>query len=596
MHTLAMGLALVVGLSPAAAYAAPHTVELERYQAIVDKAPASNPASVDKRELVAGGVPPSAMPGCGDAQAVGGWDVRDLIATGTSATEPSPVRKRNVRLSEPCFEDVPGTDEALLYVPVRATEIPVPMLDEDDDGRDDGAPEIEPGGEFATGCMPGATRCVTVMGFLERQWRPASAWHSYTYVCLSVVGSLSGHRLMADMPEDRRPAGQYQVESAYGSGYGGQFAAPAGTNVSPAWNTSNSTPVSANCPAGSTHAFNIDIPTGGTGTMPLPAPKPPIRVGIQQIGTTPIYWSEKGDSVELGTDYYGGTQGAQFVVGAGEDMVPSGENTVISCAATYSGPPTVTYEWSSVEKWVSVDGPPKVVDGVATAWSARENVGITDATFTSSDCPFLVSIELWVCAYTDYGSDNFGCTQVTWDAEKYREHGSYGDDETPVEVICRIYPDDPACYDVLNPPYVDGTSWDDTCGANFPELAWGDWNWLPDVVGHLAVCLWVPANGFDRGNWIHTAAQNGALGDVADLAAAGRTSFGFSAGCGVLVQDDQTGLDLNTCNWSSWSGDIRGIIALILWAGFALWAINFLIKMIVGIPNRETPLPTGDSK
>lgn len=571
MSTLVIGLALVAGLAGA-------------------------PAS---------GVPPIGLPACGEAQDVGGWEMRDFVATGTAATDPSPVRLRNVRLSEPCYTPVAGTEVGLLTIPMRATDISVPIKDDNDDGHDDGPPDLDDYVSGGPSCVGGA--CASLLGQTGFYRHAATTWSTVTVFCFSAVGWNTGDRLRLyfDAQTFTASGGDVITRSAGSDIY--QFGQSTGVNyytgpiTAPDIYPSGS---SVSCPSGTTGYVTVSISKNSTAKDW--SPRFAIR-GYSFVSGTVTAPETPVGGLELGTDYYGGTQGAQFVPGAGHTMVPSGEDTMIYCATSYSGAETTTYAWDSSLPWVAsyllesdteADslGPPRIKDGQATAWSAMGHVGITDATFTSANCPYLVRIELWVCIYVDHGPNDYSCAETTWTADKYREHGWYEDNGTPVGHICTLYPDDPQCYEVLNPPYIDGTSWDDTCGKNFPQLAWGDWDWLPSVVRHLSSCLFTPVNGLDRLGWVRNAVDNSALGQVNELLNAGLDSFAFSPGCGPLVDDTDgpTGLELNTCEWSDWAGQFRPIMATVLVVGFALWALHFIISMLTGIPNKVVPNPTSN--
>ncbi|QEO10011.1 hypothetical protein [Protaetiibacter larvae] len=491
-------------------------------------------------------------------------------------------------------------------MPIKVTDLSVPKLDADEDGEDDGGPE-DAAPIWGSTCITvgGNVTCVTILeDSFTQEWRPSSTWHAYRYVCLSVSGTTSSsYWLWIDSPA--RPvnatsmspdAGAARFSNGWNDALIHAYSGPVG-GAGGAY-----TPGSTHaCPSGTTHWFRLDA-AHSSGTMPG-FPSRLLGIGLQyQSGVTS--WAERPSEYELGTGYFGGTQEAQFVAGAGASMVRSGENTIIRCSETYTGEPTITYEWDSSLRWVAgsfwapagQEGPPKLVDGDAQSWTAIGDVGISDATFTSSDCPYLVEIEFWVCAYTGHSPDDYGCGQDTWSADRFRQHSGYANpDAGATETICRLYPDDPQCYALLNPPYVDGTDWDQVCGAGFPALTWGDYTWLPAVIGHLAECLFVPANGFDRHHVIQSAVSTSAVGDLQALITAGADAFTYSPGCGVLVGDalGGDGENINTCEWSSWAAGAKQVITLLLLAGFALWALNFIIDMVTGIPNRTTPSPTG---
>lgn len=553
------------------------------------------------------GVPPNALPECtGTASETGGWGLRDVVSVGTSATEPSPVRPRTARLNEPCFDDV-GFSDPPLMIPVRMTDIEVPMLDEDEDDMDDGAPDVGDPDTPEWGSSGYGGTVLTVVGTLNREWRASSVWHRYRYICVQVTGSLTGLGAYLDIPA--WSGSHTGINFDPSAGPGADRLVNLGPTSNATWSGSQNTPTTGSCPGTATHAIILGVNDQGgtnpTGTMWAPLDWPTsiqlAPTGSPGSGTGGEYQT----AYTLGTAYYGGTQGAHYTFGAGSGYSLPDEGEVV-CSDSYSAASTTSHpievmDYGGFSNLDRNTTPPVVVDGVATEWSTWAGYYPTDVGSGGvylSNCPFLVSVRFWVCTFADHDPTQFGCVEVAWSADRWRDRTAYvgPDGDSPEEAICYLYPDTEGCYEVLNPPILDGTDFDVAC-AGAPEPTWAVWDWLFPWVGHMVQCLFVPLNGWDRLGWVDSAWRGGAGGEISDTLDALLDSLAVEGGCGLIMEGEVLGSDtaIDTCSWG-WASTARLFLywAFLITGCFA--AVIFLMRTIFGLIDGRTPTPFDEDK
>lgn len=552
---------------------------------------------------ISAGIPPSALMGCNLPLAdTGGWMVRDVLSNGTSSEDPAPVRPRSARFYEPCF-DTTGFSDAPLNIPVHLTDIPVPMLDEDDDGMDDGAPALEDGGRCSNVSAP------------ENITRSLIEAEPYGCVLIPmhVRASGSGDTLgitsqhiswtLSEIPEGVRvtvtalnrnnnlppyadvlaaPPGQVQIGRYGFTGYCVQTGTNAFTLAGSVADqlipgssfTSDYTPAFT-CAASENRYLHsiiaISAPLVSSETVPW---------GVAwRYDDLPIEGSD-------GTGYYGGTQAAQYAIGASTSFTGVQYNANVVCSTDYTGTNRTTHamttknpgDFDNVDKSPE---PPIMEDGVAVAWDGKYNwypTNVLAGGVYASNCPFLLEVNMWVCVYSDRGPTNYGCLEQKWDSERYRTKHPYTgtDGDSPAEVICLIFPDLPGCYAVNNPDSLDEAI---VCEINATGEFF-EWivSWitlLPDWIG----CMTTP-EGWDRSN---------ALGRGWEASKAGQMQRAFynsmpsNIGCGVVAQVpfDDSLITLDTCEMDvapDWVKTALGWVLILGLAGLSLrrimWAIG----------------------
>jgi len=465
---------------------------------------------------VAAGVPPVALPSCaGESAPTGGWLLRDLVSTGTTKSNPADVRPRNYRLGEPCFDTV-GFADPVLMVPVRMTDLAVPG-------------SYAAGSEAAVCATDDPSNCGVFMGYGYLTATPSSV-----RLCFSFTG-------------DNSPA--QQITLRVGSGPAGSGATTGGGAVSTMKSTFSGGTVT--CPAGS-NAVSTYTTSGGIGTAPWEW-----RYG----GSSPANSAWTGNMFPHGydADTVGGTQAAQAVFGAGAPFAVPDTGEVV-CSSNYSATDTTTYtlpgHTHGGSPGVSATPPTLDEDDEPDEWTVWQGYYPDGDDLTLSMCDYLVEVRFWICTYTGHSPLDYGCLEVRWVADQFRDRHPYPDGSDQ-ESICALYPDTPGCFDVINPPYVDGTDFAEVC-LPIPEDAIPEWltlDWLLPWMGHFIGCLFTPVGGLDSGGWIAAAWANGPAGQLGDAFADLSAALEVDGGCGVLVDADVMGspLVIDTCEWT-WAG------------------------------------------
>lgn len=140
-----------------------------------------------------------------------------------------------------------------------------------------------------------------------------------------------------------------------------------------------------------------------------------------------------------------------------------------------------------------------------------------------------------------------GDAYIAWDygrSIKYRDYD-----------ICDLLPALDQCR------YRDGEDFDEVC-KDAPAAEFGTWGWLPPWIGHYAVCLFKPINGW-QSEKASTALAESSMGAVHRAVTGVSGHFSTAETCGSIGSGDLFGtpLSFDTCTWSSsgWAG-AKGLI------------------------------------
>jgi len=504
----------------------------------------------------AAGVPPAALSDCnGDSAATGGWLVRDVVATGTTADSPAPVRPRNFRLGEPCFNDEGGLPDPVLAVPVRITDVEIPGI-------------LVPGATTNEACTSGGY-CVRIIDLAYSR----DGTNRWTFCVQSFGGNFP----------TPQPGPTFGIKIVGG---GSSYY--------------TSTELSYNLYAPDTPACNA-IPTNnraymiwGTGTKPVVADT---RISDPALSAYSGRYAVKIPGL------FEGTQPAQAVFGANTSFsVPDTGHA--TCSTDYLGTDTETFDLPGHghggSPGISAEPPTVDGEGEATAWTIWQDYfpsggGTDPGAVLESDCDYLVSLAFWICIYVGTDESEFGCLEVAWTADRFRDRKPYPT-TTDDESICALYPNTPGCFDVINPPFVDGTDFDTAC-AGAPEPTWAVWDWLFPWIGHMVYCLFVPLNGVDRLGWVSSAWENSAGGALTEVAAAVGDALVIDGGCGTLVDVDVQGtpMEIDTCAWT-WAEQGRQLLYWFIIVTGCLAAVGFIFRSVLSIVNSRMPVPFSEDK
>lgn len=510
----------------------------------------------------AAGVPTAALPACsGDVGPTGGWLVRDMVSTGTNETNPAPVRPRNARLGEPCF-DTEGFVDPVLAVPVTLSDVPVDGVGEDGVDATELCATNDP------------TNCGHFTGFGYVTATPTDR-----RVCMFFVG-------------DNSPAQQITLRVG-GTGPGGG-ATNGGYTVSGAKTTYTGGTVT--CPGGS----NAVLPYSCGVTACVDQTTAPWEWRYGSVSSANSDWTGNMIPFGSGVDLFAGTQAAHYVFGAGSMFGISDPGEAV-CSTDYGATSTTTIdlEGHGLGNPGTRDEPPVLdEDGNPTAWTIWDHFWPADELsggVYESNCAYLVSIRLWVCAFTGHSVTEYGCLEFRWSADRFRVRTPYPEGE-PTDVICDLFPDSPGCFDIVNPPYIDGTDFDVVC-AGAPEPTWAVWDWLFPWVGHMLGCLFIPVNGPDRLGWVAAAWEGSAGGSIGEVFTAVGNSFAITGGCGNIMDADVMGVDfqMDTCSWTWAALGKQALYWLIVITG-CLAAVFFIFRSVLAIVNTRMPVPFDEDK
>jgi len=188
-------------------------------------------------------------------------------------------------------------------------------------------------------------------------------------------------------------------------------------------------------------------------------------------------------------------------------------------------------------------------------------------------CPYIVSISL---RYVDMtANEGYAQAYTTWwFAETFFQSPAYKgyDKGDPLVTLCSVPGVNSSDCAYLDPD-INGTSFDEMC-ANQPSTAWLDFSWIGPVIGHYARCLFVPANGWDPDATLTTAWENSMPMNTINTLEGVGSEWDWGEGCGPIVDGSAVfdGFVLNSCSWSSWAGDAKVYLRIVI-IGLAAWAI-----------------------
>lgn len=549
------------------------------------------PASVD---ALRPGIPPTAMPACQPPAQSGGWDRRDIISNGTPGTNAGiPIRSFILRLGEPCvYGEEGGPYEGEIALSMLDRTPPVPMVDGDGDGEDDPPPtpagpcnRLWTGGDLTAALVESVTTLCneSVPAYLNNPVLYQAAPGMKPFRALpEMAGTERTDRVEIDWAGNPAAGDLFtDVERAFRvvlfceSAAGVRSTTP-DESTPIVWRPTNGNPAhpfDVSCSATNRKPWAVALTTNASGLDGKPS-----GIGVF-YGVVWMHGSDAATPDEFnGGAYWGGTQGAAIAYG-NMASVAFPTPSAAYCSNTYDG----ADEFQRVMVNQSFVYAGTGADDFGKSLSYRTHID-------AAECPYLVRFEFVVCTYEGYGSDP-DCQVYTWTADRFRASTAYPGG-TPEEQLCTANPNLPGCYEVLNPVVRDGTKFDEAC-PDPPMPEWLSFNWLPDVIGYFAHCLFVPLNGFDRLNWVSSAWDRSPMGDIAGTVSAAANSFAVAETCGVIVNGTGTivPIVLDTCAWSSWAGPIKPALTAGVFVMFGLFALSFVARTTVGIINRRTPDP-----
>lgn len=329
-------------------------------------------------------------------------------------------------------------------------------------------------------------------------------------------------------------------------------------------------------------------------------------------------------------DVADGARGSRWIIPTySQALSVSGANSSIGCTASFAScwfsgqvtiasAPTATdsyircasSEWSTTQTaWFAPAGTAAASVGNATipegsllrqGHSFFNGNNSSAVTPSLAQCPYVTSIFVTTCVYEEdvpeggtYPNETRVCHGQTWTAERVFQQKVYTPDDPMVE-LCRLSPGASAlCPSILDGVPPDGTDYDVVC-AGAPELTFGDWDALPQWIGHFAHCLFAPANGFDRKGLVSTAWSSSAAGEVAIAASDAVGAYNWSESCGVIGTGTGSTFGtvaIDTCSWSSWAGSIRTILSVGILALGGWYIVQFIWSSALSVVNRRIPTP-----
>lgn len=509
----------------------------------------------------------------------GGWDGRNFTSRGTaSGPEDVPVRPKSMRVGEPCVSDT----GSYLYVPMLFTDVPVSMVDVDEDGQDDPY--------SGAACVGGAEPSATPPGYQE--------WLDEQSLCGSI--QLRAHSGTAWLDElgTWLEFGVEVVSATTANVQLGVIDVPAAGNGSSLSYACMITATEVVVPGGSVNLFNAFSETTQTLTCPAGRTLYAVYTGrgafTGHAAASGVLW--RVDAVEGAgvSGYYGGTQGADIHV-VGNSYAPSGVPVVpvseVVCRSVYGDLGSrVTLP---IEYWVSGffgHIVPAVQEDHSVVWSGWGEYPIMSP--LPADCTYLESISLTVCGPSGYGMDDWLCSILVWTADRALGKIPYTDDDPWVE-LCELTPLIPACIPILFPEPIDYTDFALVC-ADAPEPSWSDWGWLFAWVGHMAECLFVPQGGIDyRGN-IQAQYDRIGISVMTESANQFADALRLQGGqCGPIIDSNLPHLGqvtLNTCSWSVYS-DVRNTLGAGIILLSIIWGLSVLIGMAESLFGRKGDFP-----
>lgn len=536
------------------------------------------------------GVSVNALNSCHTLTPWGGWDDRDVVGNGTRGNADTvPVRPRNIRLLEPCLDDMDGAVDELVTLPYILNDVQRDGSADLEPGSDGffpavsvhaSCPELKTHGKFVYAgssslCSGGDPYGAWVLD-LEFSGGGASVSVDYERIHGSgAQGGIALHWYCYVPPGDPTQVGSYVRNYTRMTEDDGK--------ISTGWGSGSGSIQTLGVVA--TRDFTCS--TGVLARVFIGGATTPVSPWEQLRG----WWSTvvpDGPFEGGGTGWFEGTQAAQFIIGAGALHSLDGTNSRVVCQQELGSGVVETYEFARTLDSFGLSPEPPVLDEfgevVPNGWGVRvfDHMGTAYPFFDAEDCGNLVEVVLHICAYVGYGGDELNCTIHQWSAERWRDRDLYSPDDPDV-VICQQFPSLPECQQVLYPPYVDPTDFDAVC-ADGPEPTWAVWDWLTPWIQHYAGCLLIPQGGLDRHGKFESAFKSSPAGALAQAGADVIESFHFEGDCGILIDTDVFGMDIvmDTCTWG-WATPIRAALywVVLLFGGWNVLAFTFATTMSI---------------
>lgn len=291
-------------------------------------------------------------------------------------------------------------------------------------------------------------------------------------------------------------------------------------------------------------------------------------------------WNGSSGSNDFGSGYIVGT--------AAYDVPNQGNGLKFTCASSEWSKPSTHQIRSSSNAFQETAG----WDGNGRDPNVTYN-NFASGTINVTNCPYLVSVytQLHLPIRGESPASFAKSYDQTWTAENYFRQKPYKI-ESDAETICKIFQSAECAW--INPP-------DDPAAICdwAPEMAWGNWDWLPDTIAHYSKCLFVPVDRFDRKDVLADQLEESVFGPVGTIIDETTSAFNYSGTCGTVVSADGgplDGFDINTCDWSGWAPPIKTFLSFALGGLSAWFIIVFFLSTLGGIFSRKTPSPLEKSE
>lgn len=586
---LALGLVLVPTVSASAAPTVP-------------SAPMATPED---------GVPIGVLGDCIDGLPnSGGWSLRRFLPRSSNEETDLGVRPRNLTLGEPCVAS------SILRVPFGVSEVPVEGWDGTygtvlDPGNDLPFPGDGPcwyaqteaiigtvatstytgtPGDYSLGCAGYEPKMLRAVNDVAAPDKSVSFYGHIASVTLT-GSAVKGASIDYVRDEIVDPAGNAYLAFR-------ALCKSVGTTAGWAWSTSTTVTDSD-----ATATRTVTCPTDSGGRVwQIEALYSFDYYPFHTTQRAGVFWTPSGHELDTLHTTVGGRVSSYAQVGSTDFAgVDTDVDTYIVCKSTAAGE---QFQLESNTVYKADEGNRRGPQTIGVPYMQGDDEKWSDSTemvlgnWTTETCPRIVQIYMVVCVWLTNGPDGYVCSTTEWNAAKWANHSPY--DDTPGEdgnlEICSLpeMADRPECEDILYPPYQDPTDFGSVC-AGAPAPVWLDFTWLPSFIGHYVDCLWNPKGGWDHDGTVAAAVEASSVTHVLSTLEEVGQSFVFSDSCGTLISADILGspLTIDTCAWS-WATPIKDLLTAGIWIAFGVWLISFVVKIIIGLPNRKTPNPLGD--
>lgn len=223
---------------------------------------------------------------------------------------------------------------------------------------------------------------------------------------------------------------------------------------------------------------------------------------------------------------------------------------------------------------------------------------------TSSNCPYIVAIRAPLVAEVDRNSpvtlrvEKLTIDLRVWNADAYASQSNPYPDQSEAEVICSDLTEAEKQYWPTCEPYVETPAPEsdyadfETMCAGAPAFAWGDFSWLPSLIGHYSECLWMPKGGFDPEGVIAGQFESMGYTEVVNTVDSAGAAFSTNVGCGPLPAVPILGqaLVIDTCSLS-WAVPFRDLLGIGIAAGTGFYILDVLVDVIVSLHSKKLKSP-----